>query len=83
MTADVLIQALPDLVVLVRRDGIVLDCGGGHAVPGLQPARDVTGEHLEAVWLPPVAQLLKQLTRKAIALRTTVEGRFDHERLRL
>jgi two-component system CheB/CheR fusion protein len=77
MTADVLIKALPDLVVLVRRDGIVLDCGGGHAVPGLQPARDVTGEHLEAVWLPPVAQLLKQLTRKAIALRTTVEGRFD------
>jgi two-component system CheB/CheR fusion protein len=77
MTADVLIKGLPDLVVLIRRDGIVLDCGGGDAVPGLRPATDVTGERLETVWSPPVAQLLKQLTRKAIALRTTVEARFD------
>jgi EAL domain-containing protein (putative c-di-GMP-specific phosphodiesterase class I)/GGDEF domain-containing protein len=77
MAADVLINRLPDLVVLVRRDGIVMDCGGGHGVPGLRPAGDVTGQRLETVWSAPVAQVLKQLTRKAIALRTTVEARFE------
>src|ERR1700686_4736600 len=77
MTADALIEGLPDLVVLVRRDGVVLQCGGGHGVPNLRPSRDVTGQRLQALWSRPVAGLLKQLTRGAIALRTTTEARFE------
>ena len=57
--ADVLIEGLPDLVVLVRRDGVVLQCCGGHGVPDLRPSRDCTGERLEAVWSRSVAALLK------------------------
>jgi hypothetical protein len=77
MSTDALIKGLPDLVVLIRRDGMVLDCGGGHGVPGLRPCRDFAGLQLEALWPPPVAQLLRQLTRKAIALRTTAQARFE------
>jgi EAL domain-containing protein (putative c-di-GMP-specific phosphodiesterase class I)/GGDEF domain-containing protein len=75
--ADALIEGLPDLVVLVRRDGVVLQCCGGHGVPDLRPSRDCTGERLEAVWSRSVAALLKQLTRRAIALRSTTEARFE------
>src|SRR5580704_7370345 len=75
MTA--LIEGLPDLVLLVRRDGVVLQCGGGQGVPDLRPSRDCTGQRLEAVWSRPVAALLKQLTRRAIAVRATTEARFE------
>ena len=75
--ADALIEGLPDLVVVVRRDGVVLQCGGGHGVPGLRPSRDITGQRLEGVWSRPVAGLLRQLTRRAIASRTTADARFE------
>jgi EAL domain-containing protein (putative c-di-GMP-specific phosphodiesterase class I)/GGDEF domain-containing protein len=76
-TVDALIEGLPDLVVLVRRDGVVLQCGGGHGVPDLRPSQDCTGQRLEAVWSRPVAALLKQLMRRAIAVRATTEARFE------
>src|SRR6267378_439745 len=75
--ADALIEGLPDLVVVVRRDGVVLQWGGGHGVPDLRPSRDITGQRLEGVWSRPVAALLKQLTRRAIAVRATTEARFE------
>jgi EAL domain-containing protein (putative c-di-GMP-specific phosphodiesterase class I)/GGDEF domain-containing protein len=77
MPADVLIERLPDLVVLLRRDGIVVGHSGGLGVADLKPAGDVIGKPLEAVWPDSVAGLVKQLTRKAIALRTTTEARFQ------
>ena len=77
MTTDALLKGLPDLVVLVARDGTVLDCGGGNAVPALRPPGDFIGKRLEDLWSSPVSRLLKQLTRKAIGLRATVQARFD------
>jgi EAL domain-containing protein (putative c-di-GMP-specific phosphodiesterase class I)/GGDEF domain-containing protein len=77
MPGDALIEALPDLVILVRRDGIVLGLGGGRGVAGLRPAESAIGKRFEAVWSEPTARVLKQLTRRAIALRTTTEARFQ------
>src|SRR2546421_11163298 len=77
VTADALIEGLPDLVLLVRRDGVVLQWGGGHGVPNLRPSRDLAGQRLEGIWSRPVAGLLRQLTRRAIASRTTTEARFE------
>src|SRR2546429_5807053 len=76
-TPDSLIEGLPDLVLLVRRDGVVLQCGGGHGVPNLRPSRGLTGQRLEAVWPRPVAALLRQLPRRAIASRASTEARFE------
>jgi EAL domain-containing protein (putative c-di-GMP-specific phosphodiesterase class I)/GGDEF domain-containing protein len=78
MPAASLIAALPDLVVLVRRDGVVLEHGAGEGVPGLKPTDDWIGRHAEAVWPEPMADLVMQLTRKAIAQRTATEARFQH-----
>src|SRR2546430_15230398 len=75
-TPDSLIEGLPDLVLLVRRDGVVLQCGGGHGVPDLRPSRDLTGQRLEAVGPRPVAALLRQLARRAVGSRATTEARF-------
>ncbi len=74
--ADVLVEALPDLALLVRRDGIVLAHGGGRDAAGLRPEADPAGKPLAASWPAPIAALLLQLTRKAIARRTTAEARF-------
>ncbi len=74
--AEPLLEALPDLIVLVRREGTVIACEGGGAVGRLKPA-DPAGQHLESLWPAPVAELLKQLIRKAIATRAPAEARFD------
>src|SRR6185312_7511737 len=79
--ADVLVDALPDLALLVRRDGVVLAQGGGRDTAGLRPEGDPAGKPLEASWPPPVAALLLQLTRKAISQRTTAEARFNSGRV--
>jgi predicted signal transduction protein with EAL and GGDEF domain len=78
MSADALIEGLPDLLVLIQRDGLVLECGGGHGVPGLRCRADAPGKRLETLWPQPVAEILKQLMRRSLALRATAEARFEH-----
>ncbi len=75
---DSLLEALPDLIVLVQREGTVIGCGGGGAVGRLRGA-DATGQRLEEIWPAAVAKLLKQLIRKAISSRTPAEARFEDE----
>jgi EAL domain-containing protein (putative c-di-GMP-specific phosphodiesterase class I)/GGDEF domain-containing protein len=77
MPADALIETLPDLLMLVRRDGTVVAQSGGLGVADLKPDADAIGKPLETVWSDSVAGLVKQLVRKAIALRTTTEARFQ------
>jgi len=72
-----LVEALPDLVLLIGRDGAVIAQGGGRDTAGLKPPVEAAGKPLEASWPAPLAALLRQLTRKAIAQRTTVESRFE------
>jgi EAL domain-containing protein (putative c-di-GMP-specific phosphodiesterase class I) len=72
----VLVAALPDLALIVGRDGILLAQGGGRDTGGLNPPAQATGKPLEASWAAPVAALLRQLTRKSITQRATAEARF-------
>lgn len=77
MRADALMEGMPDLLVLVRDDGVVLECGGGHAVGALRPPSGCTGRHLEDVFAAPAAEFLRLLVRRAIVERTTAEARFE------
>ncbi len=77
MSLDALIDSLPDLVVLVRRDGIVLDCGGGHGLSGLRLTGESVGKRLADLWPEAVALLIAQLARGAIAARASTEARFE------
>jgi len=74
--SDSLIRALPDLVIGVRRDGVILAVNAGHGVGELKPSGDSIGKHLAEIWPESVADLVKQLTRKAISTRDTAEARF-------
>jgi predicted signal transduction protein with EAL and GGDEF domain len=76
--ADLLLEALPDLIVLVQREGTVIACSGGAAVGRLRPANP-EGQRPESVWPSALAKLLKQLIRKAISARVPAEARFDDE----
>jgi EAL domain-containing protein (putative c-di-GMP-specific phosphodiesterase class I) len=76
--ADSLQETLPDLIVLVQREGTVVACSGGAAVGRLRPSAP-EGQRLESVWPAAVARLLKQLIRKAISTRGQVEAHFDDE----
>lgn len=79
--ADALIDTLPELVVLVRRDGVILSFSAGQGMAPIGPSQaamqDCAGKRLEAVWPESLARLLRQLTRKAIAQRTAVEAQFQ------
>jgi EAL domain-containing protein (putative c-di-GMP-specific phosphodiesterase class I)/GGDEF domain-containing protein len=74
---DALIDSLPDLVVLVRRDGIILGHGGGHGLPALKLDAESIGKSLETLWPDTVAELVLRLTRRAIAQRACTEAKFQ------
>jgi len=76
VSSDSLIRALPDLVIGVRRDGVILALNAGNGVGELKPTGDSIGKHLSEIWPEAVAELVKQLTRKAISTRDTSEARF-------
>jgi predicted signal transduction protein with EAL and GGDEF domain len=76
VSSDSLIRSLPDLVIGVRRDGVILALNAGNGVGELKPTGDSIGKHLSEIWPEAVAELVKQLTRKAISTRDTSEARF-------
>src|SRR5215475_1160234 len=78
MSRNNLLEALPDLIVLLHSDGTVHKSYGGRGVTELKPAGDSAGKPIDAVWPAPVASLARQLTAAAIAGRTMTESDFEH-----
>ena len=76
--SELLVEALPDLVLLIARDGTVLAQGGGRDTVGLKLPAAAAGKPLDACWPAAIAALLLQLTRKSIAQRATAEARFTN-----
>jgi EAL domain-containing protein (putative c-di-GMP-specific phosphodiesterase class I)/GGDEF domain-containing protein len=77
--ADALSSTLPDLAVLIRRDGVVLDFTGGRDVGALALSAQATGQHIEVLWPNPVAVCIMRALRRAIAQRKTIDTTFKHE----
>jgi EAL domain-containing protein (putative c-di-GMP-specific phosphodiesterase class I)/GGDEF domain-containing protein len=73
-----LLDALPDLVMMLRRDGVILSQVGGCAVAAIKPPADAAGKRLNAVWPESSAGVILQLARRAIAQRTTLEISFEN-----
>jgi EAL domain-containing protein (putative c-di-GMP-specific phosphodiesterase class I) len=74
--AKCLTEMLPDLVVLVRRDGVLLEHIGGRGLAHLDPAAGSVGKRLDLMWPDEVAALVTQLTRRAIADRNAIDAQF-------
>jgi EAL domain-containing protein (putative c-di-GMP-specific phosphodiesterase class I)/GGDEF domain-containing protein len=78
MASQSLTDALPDLTVLMRRDGTILDHMGGRGVAALALPTHAAGERLETFWPESAAATVKQLVRRAIAARKPMEASFNH-----
>jgi EAL domain-containing protein (putative c-di-GMP-specific phosphodiesterase class I) len=77
MATKDLLEALPDLILLLQRDGIVLGSYGGRGVPELQPTTDPVGNQLEVAWPAALAKLMRQLTLAAIAGRSVTGASYQ------
>lgn len=77
MSDESLLGGLPDLVIALRRDGTLLAAQAGQGVGDLKPAPGSVGRNISEIWPQNVADLLRQLARKAISSRATSDARFD------
>jgi EAL domain-containing protein (putative c-di-GMP-specific phosphodiesterase class I)/GGDEF domain-containing protein len=75
--AEISSDSLPDLAVLIRRDGVILAHIGGSTVGELIPPSDAAPARLETVWPEPAAVCIKQAVRRCIAQRQPVETWFE------
>ena len=73
MPSPELFDALPDLVLVVKRDGTPVAHAGGRAVPELG---GTAGRQFAPAWSETTAALVRRLVRNAIADRAPVEARF-------
>lgn len=76
MSDDSLIQALPDLVAFVRRNGVVTRHLGGRGVTRAGRGDALDGRSLEEIWGAEAGGLLMRMLRRALKSREHVEGRF-------
>ena len=71
-----LLEALPDLVAMVRRDGVLLSHVGGREVSELCPVANSVGKNIDEIWPQPLANLLKQLLRRVLSTRGVSDAEF-------
>ncbi|HWM67404.1 MAG TPA: EAL domain-containing protein [Steroidobacteraceae bacterium] len=81
--SDTFIKALPDLTMVVRRDGLIMSNLGGREL-GV-PARPgaLRGKRLSDLWTAGVAAELAKLIRRALKGRAQADGHFSHENRRI
>jgi EAL domain-containing protein (putative c-di-GMP-specific phosphodiesterase class I)/GGDEF domain-containing protein len=77
MDADI-VRSLPDLALIVRRDGVVLSCVGGQAVRGLATIeQQVPGSHLSALWPESISGHVLQTLRRILKTRKPAQQRYQ------
>jgi diguanylate cyclase len=79
-TRDTAIATLPELVITLHRNGTIIDHNAVN-IPSL-PVGEGTGGEIELLWPESLVALLRQLARKASAVRGTIESSFEQGRER-
>jgi EAL domain-containing protein (putative c-di-GMP-specific phosphodiesterase class I)/GGDEF domain-containing protein len=83
MDADIA-RSLPDLALIVRRDGVVLSCVGGQAVRGLDAIeQQIPGSHLRALWPESISGHVLQTVRRILKTRKSAQQRYREGELSL
>jgi len=77
MADDELIDQLPELVLLVRRNGVLLGHGGGRGLAALQPPPDAVGRRVEALLPAPVAAAIRRLVKRVITERAPADAEVE------
>jgi predicted signal transduction protein with EAL and GGDEF domain len=81
--SDTFIKALPDLTLVVRRDGLIMSNLGGRELGVAKPPGALRGTLLRELWTDEVAVELAKLIRRALKARAQIDGRFYHDSRRI
>lgn len=77
-------RSLPDLALIVRRDGVILSCVGGNAVRGMNSTDDdMTGSSVDAIWPESIAAHVMQTVRRILKTRKPAQQRYQEGDLNL
>jgi EAL domain-containing protein (putative c-di-GMP-specific phosphodiesterase class I)/GGDEF domain-containing protein len=77
-------KSLPDLALIVRRDGIVLSCVGGQAVRRLEASEEeIPGRNIDTLWPESIATHVLQTVRRILKTRKTAQQRYQDGDLKL
>jgi EAL domain-containing protein (putative c-di-GMP-specific phosphodiesterase class I)/GGDEF domain-containing protein len=77
-------KSLPDLALIVRRDGIVLSCVGGQAVRRLDAnEEEIPGRSVDTLWPESIATHVLQTVRRILKTRKTAQQRYQDGDLKL
>lgn len=80
---EAIARSLPDLALIVRRDGVILSCVGGHAVRGLNAEEEITGRDVASLWPESVAAHVLQTVRRILKTRKSAQHRYQEGELNL
>ena len=77
-------RSLPDLALIVRRDGVILSGVGGNAVRGLNPGEaELPGRHIDTLWPNTIAAHVLQTVRRILKTRKPSQHRYQEGDLSL
>ena len=79
---EAIARSLPDLALIVRRDGIILSCVGGNAVRGLN-TEEIPGHPVQDLWPESVASHVLQTVRRILKTRKPAQQRYQEGDLNL
>jgi EAL domain-containing protein (putative c-di-GMP-specific phosphodiesterase class I)/GGDEF domain-containing protein len=81
---DALARSLPDLALIVRRDGIILSCVGGNAVRGVNAGEEeLPGRGVDTLWPESIATHVMQTVRRILKTRKPAQHRYQEGDLSL
>jgi EAL domain-containing protein (putative c-di-GMP-specific phosphodiesterase class I)/GGDEF domain-containing protein len=81
---DALAKSLPDLALIVRRDGVILSCVGGGSVRGLDPDEPgLPGRSIDTIWPEGIAAHALQTVRRILKTRKTAQQRYQEGNVKL
>jgi predicted signal transduction protein with EAL and GGDEF domain len=79
LMCETFVRALPDLSLVVRRDGVIVANLGGRDLGVDYAPGELHGTTLKELWTPEIAARLHQLVRRALKTRATVEQRYEFQ----
>ena len=75
---EAIAKSLPDLALIVRRDGIILSCVGGHAVRGLNASEEeIPGRNVSTLWPEQMSSHVLQTVRRILKTRKPALQRYQ------
>jgi EAL domain-containing protein (putative c-di-GMP-specific phosphodiesterase class I)/GGDEF domain-containing protein len=81
---EALARSLPDLAMIIRRDGVILSCVGGNAMRNLNSGEEeIPGRSVTDLWPESVATHVQQTVRRILKTRKPAQHRYQEGELNL